>query len=192
MVKVPRQELGLRQATHPWRRGETGWQPKAGLERPARFGLVALALIALCLLAAIILTGRDQNRVDIFVNGQRLKARTDLQHKRIYVAAHPFAQALGLTVSYNPRDPQQGILIQGKERFLLLSINTLLCHVDDREPAPGAPVVYIDPKSSSPMIPAEFVSKTFGATVERSSVPERGWPVDMLSGKTRERLWVRW
>ncbi len=148
-----------------------------GLESLSINRVAALIIISLVLFLA---GCSDEDKVDVFVNGKTLSPAGELQNNRVFVAVHPLAEALGLSVSYDPNNPNQGVIIQQKGRFVFLSVNSLFCHVDDRTPALGAAVVYIHPDTSLPMVPAQFVAETFGATVERKPA----------SGRKRESLYI--
>lgn len=130
--------------------------------------LAGLGLLDLALILSLIFVRRDAPPAEVLVDGQPLAARVGLQRDRIYVDAHPLARALGLEVSYDPRRPHRGLVIQGKEGFLFLELSSFICHVRDKEALSGAPVFYLDGTTRSPMVPAGLVAGTLGARVEEN------------------------
>lgn len=116
------------------------------------------------LLLLLVLAGCSGGQVmEIRADGRTVTARAEVRHERIYVAVDPLAEALGLTAGYNGSKPEQGVLLQKEGQFVHLHLDAEDCHVDGRTVDLGAPALYLDRKTGSPMVPVGFVAEVFGA-----------------------------
>lgn len=131
---------------------------------------VVSSLVMVLALAGCDGRGRD---VDIRVNGKRLAAHTEIKHGQTYVALDPVAEVLGLKVGFDPGQPEHGVLIQGKGKFVHLYINRNDCQVGDKTVQLDAPAVYVDHGKHRPMVPVGLVSEAFGATVRYRAATNR-------------------
>lgn len=107
--------------------------------------------------------------VEVVVNGQRLAVRSEIRHDRVYVPARPLAEAMGLTMKFNPQKPWQGVWLWRGKEFLHLHPDANDCHIGAetvRTVVWDAPSLYFHERSKTPMAPVELVSEAFGARVE--------------------------
>ncbi len=112
------------------------------------------------------------SRMEVVVNGKRLAVRPELKDNRVYVPAASLAEAMGLTMKFNPQKPWQGVWLWHGKSFLHLHPDANDCHVGTetvRTVVWDAPSLYFDPRTNTPMAPVELVSEAFGAKVEFQS-----------------------
>lgn len=107
--------------------------------------------------------------LEIIVNGKALAAHWEIKNGRAFVPIDPLAEALGLTVGFNPKKPEHGVMLQRKGLYLHLHTDEQDAHVGGRTVQLDAPAVYFMTGKKAglhAMAPIRFVAETFGATVE--------------------------